>query len=151
MLSLSSAAPIGLVSLILLVLGGIFLAVGQADYSDYTGRAEALVSAREQTTETRGTGDDKRTETDIEVFVDYEAEGREFTSVRLNGLNPTSYHGGDELTVAYDPADPGAPVTEQSTEEGAFDLFLWIAVGMLAAGGIGALTALALVVVAVRR
>ncbi|KIH99492.1 hypothetical protein LP52_07450 [Streptomonospora alba] len=151
MLSFSLAAPIGLVSLILLIIGGVFLAVGQADYSDYTGRAEALVSAREQTTETRGTGDNKRTQTDIDVFVDYEAEGREFTSVKLNGLNPSSYNEGDELTVAYDPADPGDPVTAQSTEEGAFDLFLWLAVGMLAAGGIGALTALALVVIAARR
>ncbi|WP_186356664.1 DUF3592 domain-containing protein [Streptomonospora sp. PA3] len=149
--SLAVALPIGLAAFILLIIGGIFVMVGQADYSAYTGRAEAVVSARETTTDVRGTGDDRRTDTDIEVYVDYEAEGQQYTSVRLSGLNPDSYHEGERLTVAYDPAAPGDPVTAQSTEEGAFDLFLWLGVGLLAVGGVGGLIAVVLLIAALRR
>ncbi|GAA1772019.1 hypothetical protein GCM10009834_32890 [Streptomonospora arabica] len=151
-LAIVFAIPCGIAALVLLIIGGIFTLVAQADYSGHTGRAEAVVSTVEVERDTVGSGDDGQgsDDVDITVYVDYSAEGVEYSDVKLNGLNPDDHAEGERLTVAYDPAAPGDPVTVESTEEGAFDVFLWLGVGMLAAGGLAGLVGLVLVVVAAR-
>ncbi|MDT0303069.1 DUF3592 domain-containing protein [Streptomonospora wellingtoniae] len=140
----------GIFALVFLIIGGIFTLIAQADYSAHTGRAEAVVSEVEVERDDIGTDDNDDNDVDITVYVDYRAEGGEYNRVPLSGLNPDDHAEGERLTVAYDPADPGNPVTVESTEEGAFDVFLWLGIGMLAAGGLAGLVGLVLVVVAAR-
>ncbi|GAA3731664.1 hypothetical protein HDA32_000478 [Spinactinospora alkalitolerans] len=120
----------GVFGLILLILGVVFTLVGGLDYTDHTGRADAVVVDRVETTSRDSDGD---LDTDVDVYVSYEAEGRTHEHVALNGLNPSDHHEGEELTVAYHPDDPGDPVTAASTESGAFDLFGYIGVPMIVA------------------
>lgn len=105
-----------------LIMGAVQVVVGMADYTDHTGRADAVVSERLVEVDR----DDDRRREDITVFVDYEAEGERFTRIELRGLNPDDHYEGDELPVAYAPGEPGHVVTVESTEEGAFDVFLYI-------------------------
>ncbi|MDA0567376.1 DUF3592 domain-containing protein [Streptomonospora sp. S1-112] len=143
-------------ALILLVIGIIFFFVSRADYSDHTGRAEAVVSDVVVTDDT-DTGPRRPGESgsggsdDIDVYVDYTAEGQQFTRAELSGLNPSDYSEGETLTVAYDPADPGDPVTAASTEPGAFRVFGYIGMGLLAGGAVAAIGAIAFMVSFVRR
>lgn len=84
---------------------GVFFFESQ-EYAAYTGRAQAEVTRVE-------------TRADHTVYyVDYRAEGRQHTDVGLGGNVGTGISDyGQELTVAYDPAEPEDPVTEVSTEE----------------------------------
>ncbi|PRX95771.1 DUF3592 domain-containing protein [Allonocardiopsis opalescens] len=136
----------GVAAAILLVMGVIFTAVGGIDYTSYTGRAEAVVVEVITERNTVGSGSDRRSRVDTDTYVGYTAEGQEFGRVLLNGLNPDSYAEGQSLTVAYDPANPGSPVTVASTEPGAMDTFRWVGIALLVAGGVVAVVAVVLIV-----
>ncbi|MDA2804985.1 DUF3592 domain-containing protein [Nocardiopsis suaedae] len=112
----------------LLIVGVRQVAVGTTDYTDHTGRAEAVVSER---LVERADFDDRR-EQEITVFVAYTAEGEDFTRVELEGLNSDDPWEGDELTVAYAPGEPGHVVTVPSTEEGAHAMSLYGGIAALA-------------------
>ncbi|MDA2804986.1 DUF3592 domain-containing protein [Nocardiopsis suaedae] len=118
--------------IIALILGAVMLIVGTTDYTDHTERADAVVSERlvEVTYEDEEREPDERRE-EITVFVDYTAEGQDLTRVELQGLNADDHYEGQELAVAYAPGEPGHVVTVPSTEEGAYDVFLYIGIAAL--------------------
>ncbi|PSK99901.1 uncharacterized protein DUF3592 [Murinocardiopsis flavida] len=121
---------------VLTLIGGIFSFVGTLDYREYTGRADATVVERRVESDTdTGTSRQRRDDdVDITVYVDYQAEGRTFEHVTLNGLNPDDHQEGDRVQVAYPPGEPGEIVTVASTEEGAFRIFGYIGVPLLVLG-----------------
>ncbi|MDA8369742.1 MAG: DUF3592 domain-containing protein [Nocardiopsaceae bacterium] len=148
--SVVGAVICGVLTLVLLAVGGIFFLLSRADYSDHTGRAEAVVTEVVMTDD-GSIGSDRDEAGDTDVYVDYEAEGQSYSRVKLNGLNPSSYSTGEALTVAYDPADPGDPVTVESTEPGAFDVFGYVGIGLLAGAAVAAVAVIVFVVRIVRR
>ncbi|WP_068753494.1 DUF3592 domain-containing protein [Thermobifida cellulosilytica] len=120
------------VSAVLFVLSVVFVVVGNADYTSYTGRAEAVVVERDEDYWRTSSGDTRR---DIDVYVSYRTEeGVQLDHVKLGGLNPSDHHEGEQLQIAYHPEHPGDPVTVQSTEEGAFGVFRVIGAGLAALG-----------------
>ncbi|TDQ49998.1 DUF3592 domain-containing protein [Actinorugispora endophytica] len=132
---------LGVFGLVLLVLGVVFTLVGGSDYSDHTGRAEAVVVEREVDTRRSSDG---RSRSDVDVYVSYEVEGTRFEHVSLSGLDPSDHDEGERLTVAYHPDSPESPVTVGSTEPGAFDIFRYIGIaagvaGLACLGGAAAL------------
>ncbi|RNL86913.1 DUF3592 domain-containing protein [Halostreptopolyspora alba] len=125
---------------VILIMGIVGTVIGMTDYTDHTETTEATVSERD--VEVNYDDDGDRTGEDVTIYVDYTAEGSDYTGVVLNGLNTDDYQEGRDLTVAYAPDEPGHVVTPESTEEGAYDFALHmglvgIAVGlvMTAAGG----------------
>lgn len=86
------------------VLGGFALLT--QEYEDHTGRAQAEV-----------TGVETRSDNTV-YYVDYRAEGREYADVSVGGTTGTRVTAyGTTVTVAYDPADPGDPITAATIEE----------------------------------
>ncbi|KIH99460.1 hypothetical protein LP52_07455 [Streptomonospora alba] len=117
----------GILALVMLFIGGVLLLFGHEDYADYTGRAEAVVNAVESE---EGSGI-------TTAYVDFRADGREYTRVALYGMNVPELSGGDRLTVAYDPADPGGEVTTvESTDGKVHDTLFWPGVAAVFAAGI---------------
>ncbi|MBB4931676.1 hypothetical protein F4561_002496 [Lipingzhangella halophila] len=112
--------------IIIFIAGVIGVIVGMTDYTDHTETVEADVSERQ--VEVNYDDDGDRTGEDITIYVDYSAEGTDYTSVVLNGLNTDGYQEGQDLTVAYAPDDPGHVVTPESTEEGAYDFALYLGI-----------------------
>lgn len=120
---------------VLLLIGAVFTYVGTLDHRDYTGRAEATVVERDVDVDVdRDSRERRDRDEDVTVYVSYRAEGRDFAREPLNGLNPDDYREGDRLTVAYEPGAPGYAVTEESTEEGAYDVFGYIGIPLAVLG-----------------
>ncbi|MDA2812767.1 DUF3592 domain-containing protein [Nocardiopsis sp. RSe5-2] len=130
--NLGPGAPVAVFGLVLLILGVVMSIVGTTDYTDHTERADAVVSERlvEVTYEDEEREPDERRE-EITVFVDYTAEGQDLERVELQGLDADDHYEGQELAVAYAPGEPGHVVTVPSTEEGAYDVFLYIGIAAL--------------------
>lgn len=137
----SSGSPRGIGSLVLggagvvlLLLGVVFVLVGGADYTDYTGRADAVVVERD-VDHRRSPNGNRRSE--VDVYVSYRTEdGTQVEHAELGGLNPSEHEEGERLQIAYHPDRPGDPVTVRSTEEGAFHVFRVLG-AVLAAVGAG--------------
>lgn len=110
------------------VMAVIMTLVGMTDHTDHTERAPAVVSERQ--VEYDDDGDDRGEVEDVTIFVDYSAEGQDFTHVRLQGMNADDFQEGQELDVAYAPGAPEHVVTPQSTEDGAYDVFLYVGIGL---------------------
>ncbi|MEY9213908.1 DUF3592 domain-containing protein [Thermobifida halotolerans] len=117
---------------VLLLLGVIFVLIGNADYTDHTGRAEAVVVERDVDHRKTSTGSSS---SDVDVYVSYRTEdGTQIEHAPLSGLNPSDYDEGERLQVAYHPDRPGAPVTAQSTEPGAFLIFRYLGIAAAVVG-----------------
>ncbi|MBB6171380.1 hypothetical protein HNR23_001440 [Nocardiopsis mwathae] len=123
----------------LLILGAVLGFIGAMmvlstmfnDYTDFTGRADAVVVNR---VEERSSGSATNSgPSSARVYVAYAVDGREHTDVRLHGVNPAHYYEGDRLTIAYHPERPHQAVTVPSTEPGAFDILAYIGAGVLIA------------------
>ncbi|WP_017594969.1 DUF3592 domain-containing protein [Nocardiopsis potens] len=136
---------LGVFTLVLLIIGTVFTVLGSQDYSGHTGRAEAVVTRVDREIDRRP-GDDRRKRVDYDVYVGYQVDGTDYSDVRLNGLDADDYGEGDTLTVAYEPGAPDSPVTVQSTEEGALDLFRPLGIGALVLGAAAAAGAIAALV-----
>ncbi|MBV2365544.1 DUF3592 domain-containing protein [Streptomonospora nanhaiensis] len=151
---LVGTAVCGFLALVLLIIGTVFVFLARADYSGHTGRAEAVVTDVVVTEDTDSRPDRGRRDhddEDIDVFVAYTAEGQTFDRAELTGLNPSDHTVGETLTVAYDPADPGRPVTVESTQPGAFRVFGYVGAGLLAGGAVALAGAIAFTAAFLRR
>lgn len=73
---------------------------------------------------------DENNERTFSVFVDYSADGKEYTHVEL-GSYSSSMHEGDTVDIGYDPADP----THVQALGGDSLVFIILAVGVLAVVG----------------
>ncbi|WP_017557507.1 DUF3592 domain-containing protein [Nocardiopsis baichengensis] len=117
------------IGFVLLIISTVMLVLGMSDYTDHTERADAVVSERRvEVTYTGNDRDRKDRREEITVYVDYTAEDQDFTHVELMGLDNDDFQEGQRLTVAYAPGEAGDVVTVESTEEGAFDVFLYIGI-----------------------
>lgn len=118
-----------IIGFVALIIGTVMLVLGMSDYTDHTERADAVVSERRvEVTYTGNDRDRKDRREEITVYVDYTAEDQDFTRVELTGLNTDDLQEGQRLPVAYAPGEAEDVVTVESTEEGAFDVFLSIGI-----------------------
>lgn len=119
------------------LIGGGMVKESQKDYSSYTERTTAVVSAVEEYEDSDG--DDRE-----RYFVDFTAEGQEFSHQSLRGSHSGEPEVGDEFVLAYPPGDPEKAVTESRLDARTGHIFL--AVGL----GIMALTAVIFVLILIR-
>lgn len=131
-------------SVVLLIIGGGFVAASQVDYSSYTESTTAVVVdvVREETSSS--TRDDPKYRT--VVYVSYTAEGQDFPRERLSGSWSGRPKVGDTFVLVYPPGSPQDAVTESVLDPSYGRTMLLIGVGLLVVGAaIGVLVTVSLV------
>ncbi|WP_017626549.1 DUF3592 domain-containing protein [Nocardiopsis chromatogenes] len=83
----------------------------QESPEEFNGRAEAVVTGYERS------GGGGPNPPDVDVMVDYSADGRRVTGAELRGDGAMGHSPGDTLTIAYHPESPDLPFTLETLEQ----------------------------------